>query len=276
VAEDLLIAVNPEQDSSLPYLVRIPLGDSGIVLKTRDTWPRTTKLYCHRAEGWPASAEIIERLPVRSCTQRGAAIDLIVDRPRQSRSQFVITRARGREMIFWQSPRTTRQARPGVHIPTARAHGQVLEILIDSGEKYPYRFAGQQARTSRQRLPAGDYAVRVEDAVVAAVERKTIDDLVSSMISGRMKFLLADLAALPRAAVVVEEGYSRIFKHPNTAGSVAAEQLAEVQARFPSVPIVFCETRPLAEEWTYRWLGACLYELQLLAGTSWGDDDPTS
>jgi ERCC4 domain len=276
VAEDLLIAVNPEQDSSLPYLVRIPIGDSGIVLKTRETWPRTTKLYCHRAEGWPASAEIIERLPVRSCTQRGAAIDLIVDRPRQSRSQFVITQARGREMIFWQSPRTTRQARPGIHIPTARAHGQVLEILIDSGEKYPYRFSGQQARTSRQRLPAGDYAVRVEDAVVAAVERKTIDDLVSSMVTGRMKFLMADLAALPRAAVVVEEGYSKIFQHPNAAGSVAAELLAEVQARFPSVPIVFCETRPLAEEWTYRWLGACLYELQLLAGTSWGDDDSTS
>ena len=188
MAEDLLIAVNPEQDSSLPYLVRIPLGDSGIVLKTRDTWPRTTKLYCHRAEGWPASAEIIERMPVRSCTQRGAAIDLIVDRPRLSRSQFVITRARGREMIFWQSPRTTRQARPGIHIPTARAHGQVLEILIDSGEKYPYRFSGQQARTSRQRLPAGDYAVRVEDAVVAAVERKTIDDLVSSMVTGRRSF----------------------------------------------------------------------------------------
>jgi len=24
------------------------------------------------------------------------------------------------------------------------------------------------------------------------------------------------------------------------------------------VPIVFCETRPLAEEWTYRFLGAAL------------------
>ena len=27
------------------------------------------------------------------------------------------------------------------------------------------------------------------------------------------------------------------------------------------MPIVFCETRPLAQEWTYRWLGACLAEL---------------
>jgi hypothetical protein len=268
VPDDLLIALNPEEDSSLPYLVRVPLGAAGIVLKTRDTWPRTSKLYCHRASGWPADAEIVVRLPVRRCTRRGAAIDLVVDRARENRSQFVITRARGREMIFWQSPKTTKQARPGVHIPTARAHGQVLEILIDSGEKYPYRFSGQQATTAREHLPCGDYAVQVDGSIVAVVERKTINDLISSMMSGRMKFLMAELAALPRAAVVVEEGYSKIFKHTYSTGSVAAERLAELQAQFPAVPIVFCETRPLAEEWTYRWLGACQYELELAAGTS--------
>lgn len=266
--DDLLIALNPEEDSSLPYLIRIPLGAAGIVLKTKDTWPRTSKLYCHRAAGWPAEPEIVDQLPVRRCTRRGAAIDLVLDRARENRSQFVITRARGREVIFWQSPKTTKQARPGVHIPTARAHGQVLEILIDSGEKYPYRFSGQQAATTRQRLPCGDYAVQVYGDIAAVVERKTINDLISSMISGRMKFLLAELAALPRAAVVVEEGYSKIFKHQYATGSVAAERLAELQAQFPAVPIVFCETRPLAEEWTYRWLGACQYELGLAAGTS--------
>jgi hypothetical protein len=31
---------------------------------------------------------------------------------------------------------------------------------------------------------------------------------------------------------------------------------------------VFCETRPLAQEWTYRWLGACLVELSAAAGTA--------
>jgi hypothetical protein len=268
VPDDLLIALNPEEDSSLPYLVRIPLGMDGIVLKTKDTWPRTSKLYCHRASSWPDDAEIVVRLPVRPARARGAAIDLVVDRARENRSQFVITRARGREMIFWQSPKTTKQARPGIHIPTARAHGQVLEILIDSGEKYPYRFSGQQATTARERLPCGDYAVQVGGGIGAVVERKTISDLISSMMAGRMKFLMAELAAMPRAAIVVEEGYSKIFKHPYATGSVAAERLAELQAQFPGVPIVFCETRPLAEEWTYRWLGACQYELELAAGTS--------
>jgi hypothetical protein len=37
-----------------------------------------------------------------------------------------------------------------------------------------------------------------------------------------------------------------------------AELLATLQVRYPSVPIVFCETRPLAEQWTYRFLGAAL------------------
>ncbi len=34
------------------------------------------------------------------------------------------------------------------------------------------------------------------------------------------------------------------------------------------MPTVFCETRPLAQEWTYRWLGACLAELDAAAATS--------
>jgi hypothetical protein len=37
---------------------------------------------------------------------------------------------------------------------------------------------------------------------------------------------------------------------------VIADGLAEPQVRWPTIPIVFCETRALAEEWTYRYLAA--------------------
>ena len=60
--DDFLIARNPEGDSSLPYVLRIPLGRNGVVVKARETWPRTSKVYCHRAE-WPEDAEIVERVP---------------------------------------------------------------------------------------------------------------------------------------------------------------------------------------------------------------------
>ena len=39
---------------------------------------------------------------------------------------------------------------------------------------------------------------------------------------------------------------------------MVADGLAELQVRWPTVPIVFCETRKPAEEWTYRWLAAAL------------------
>jgi hypothetical protein len=268
VVDDLLVARNPEPGSSLPYLIRIPLGADGIVVKARETWPGASKVYCHRADGWPADADVLERHTVRSCSRRGPAIDLVLTRARQNRSQLVLTRARGREVIFWQSPTTAKQARPGVTLPTARASGQVLEIVVDSGEKYPWSFGHQQAVTRRQRLPVGDYAVLRGDTVLAAVERKSVADLVGSLLSGRLTYALADLAALPRAAVAVEDRYSRLFGFEHASGATAAEALAEAQARFPSVPIVFCETRPLAQEWAYRWLGACLAELDAAASTA--------
>ncbi|MEE4025139.1 ERCC4 domain-containing protein [Gordonia sp. PKS22-38] len=265
--DDFLVARNPEEGSSLPYLVRIPLGANGVVLKVRDTWPRTSKIYCHRAESWPADAEIVDRLPVRTVSRRGAAIDLVLDRGRENRSQFVLTRARGREMIFWQSRRTAKQARPNVTLPTARAHGQVLDIVVDSGERYAYKFDHQQTTTTRRKLPAGDYAITDGDTVIAAVERKSVDDLSAGLTSGKLTYQLADLAGLHRAAVVVEAGYSSLFKREYVSGATLAEALAEAQVRFPRVPIVFCDNRKLAEEWTYRWLGAALHEWRLSART---------
>ena len=258
VPDDFLIASNPEPGSSLPYLVRLPLGPAGIVLKVRDTWPRTAKVYAHRAEGWPDDAAIVERVPVRSCTRRGAAIDLVLDRHRENRSQFVFTRARGREMIFWQSARTAKQARPNVSLPTARAAGQVLEIVVDSHERYAWDFANQQATTRRAALPAGDYAVELDGRPVAAVERKSLVDFVSTLTTGKLRYLLADLATLERGAVVVEDRYSSVFKLDRVRPAVVADGLAEAQVRFPTVPIVFCENRKLAQEWAYRFLGAAV------------------
>jgi hypothetical protein len=255
---EFVVARNPDGVSTLPYLVRLPLPDGPIVLKVREIWPRTAKVYCHRAEGWPDDVEIVERVPVRSCRRRGAAVDLVLDRARENRSQFVFTRARDRDVIFWQTARTAKQARPNVALPTARSVGQVLEILVDSHERYPWTFGHQQATTVRRALPAGDYAVESTGSIVASVERKSLVDLVATMTSGKLRYVLADLASLPAAALVVEDRYSAVFKLERVRPSTIAAGLGEAAARFASVPIVFAETRPLAQEWTYRFLGAAL------------------
>jgi len=71
-----------------------------------------------------------------------------------------------------------------------------------------------------------------------------------------LRFALGELSALPRAAVVIEDRYSQVFKLDYVRPAVVADGLAELQVRWPEIPIVFCETRPLAEEWTYRYLAA--------------------
>jgi hypothetical protein len=281
-AVDLLIARNPDPDSTLPYLLRLPLG-VGLVFRTKGTWPRTSALYCHPvpATEWPEQPDLVERVPLRACARRGAAIDVVADRGREHRSQIVFTNARGREMVFWQSARTRKQARPDVRIPTARAAGiEELEIVVDAHERYAYTFAGQQVRTVPRGLPCGDYAVSVGSRLVAAVERKSLADLVSSLTGGRLRFALGELAALPRAAVVVEDRYSRIFGLERVRPALVADGLAELQVRWPSIPIVFCETRKLAEEWTYRYLAAAhpwaADEVAALARIGAGEDDTAS
>ena len=273
--EDFLIARNPDEGSSLPYVLRIPYGEQGVLLKARETWPRTSKVYCHRFEEWPDEAEIVERVPVVACTRRGAAIDLVLDRAREAKSQFVISFARGgRQAIFWQTARTAKQARPRVRTPHARAQGfEDLSIIVDSQERYAWKFAEQQASTRRQRLPAGDYGVEVEGTPVAAVERKSLDDLISSLTTGKLTYQLAGLAALPHAAVVVEDRYSRAFQHAVGRASVVAEALAECQVAVPTVPIIFAATRALAQEWTYRFLAAALvaHDQEASAGEYFAD-----
>jgi hypothetical protein len=255
---ELLIARNPDEASTLPYLLRLPLA-GGLVFRVKDTWPRTNAVFCYpvAADEWPRTPDVVERIALRVCERRGAAIDIVADRGREQRSQIVYTHARGREMVFWQSPRTRKQSRPQVRTPTARAAGVAeLEILVDAHERYPYTFSGQQTRTVKKALPCGDYGVTINGTLVAAVERKSLSDLMSSLTSGRLRYAMSELAGLPRAAVVVEDRYPRIFAQTLVRPAVIADGLAELQVRVPSVPIVFCDSRKLAEEWTYRWLAA--------------------
>jgi hypothetical protein len=94
--------------------------------------------------------------------------------------------------------------------------------------------------------------------VVAAVERKALSDLTGGLNSGTLVFELGRLAELPRAAVVVEDRYGNLLKNAYAPAGFLPDLLARVQVRYPEIPILFLETRALAEEWTFRYLGAAL------------------
>jgi len=133
--DKFLIARNPDPDSSLKYLVRLPI-EGGVVLKVRDIWPTTARVYCHPFHGaWPDESEVLEAVPVVSCRRRGPAIDLLLDRPRQDRSQFVFTESRGRKMIFWQTRTVAMKANPGGRVPRRRAVTTGFSICVDTREK---------------------------------------------------------------------------------------------------------------------------------------------
>jgi ERCC4 domain-containing protein len=249
------VARNPDRASRLPYLVYLPIG-GGVVLKARDSWPRDARVYCAQATvPWDESGGLVDDAAVLSCRLRGAAIDLVLDRPRLARSQFVFTNARGRPAVWWQTQTTVKLANPGARVPRGRAGG-TLAVAVDTREKYGWRFAGHPVTIERRALPGGDYGAVVNDAVVAVVERKTLANLASSLSDGTLAFQMQRLAEVGRCAIVVEGGYPNLFKTQPGRGAWLADMLGRLAVRYPEVPIVFAGSRKFAEDWAYRFLGA--------------------
>jgi hypothetical protein len=258
-----VVARNPDEDSSLPYLLQVPVG-GGLTLKAAEPWPVSSRVYCHPLDplGDDVELEVLEDVGVRMCAWRGRAVDLVLERSRHNRSQFVFTTAHGRPAIFWQTPLVSRRSRPALRMPRGRLTGVgSMTIEIDTREQRPYEFAGRDAALRRCALFAGDYAVRGPTGVVAAVERKTANDFASSATSGVLAFAMADLSALPVSAVVVEERYSAVIAHSHVRPGWLADLIARLHVRAPNVPIVYAETRTLAEDWTYRFLATAWRQL---------------
>ena len=166
---------------------------------------------------------------------------------------------KGREAVFWQTQKTARAANPGGRIPRRRALDEPVTITVDTRERYPYRFAQQGADSVRATVAAGYYAIHAPDGrLLAAVERKSLDDLASTLSDGSLAFQLQRLAELPLAAIVVEARYSALFKLEHVDGTWLADQLTRLQVRYPGIPIVFADTRRHAEDWTHRFLTTAL------------------
>ena len=274
------IGRSPTAGTRLPYVLRLPVaGEGRVFLAARETWPRSGDVFCYQLRAWPDGAEVIEEIPVEACWRVGAAIHLVLRRRQNRRSLFVWTKKAGRTLVFWRSSASMSRARPGLRVPLAHSTRAPLRIAVDTGERYGWRFSGRGVMVERRKLPAGDYALLREDAVVAVVERKTPRDLATSAISGQLALALADLTTAPRSALVIEGRLSDALKAAST-GNVRtgwlADVLAALQVSHPRVAWMFAETRQLAEDWAYRWLAASAradqpYALPLLDDRALGE-----
>jgi ERCC4-type nuclease len=128
--------------------------------------------------------------------------------------------------------------------------------VIDTRERYGYAFRSHDVTLARRPLRVGDYGVEANGTLVAAVERKSLDDFSKTLVVGSLNFAAAELSRLRSAAIVVEGTYSALLRHEYTRPGYLPELVARLQVRYPNVPIVFLESRKVAEERTFRFLRA--------------------
>ena len=138
--------------------------------------------------------------------------------------------------------------------------GEVVEpvtLVIDTREQEPYSFDPARAAVVRHALPAGDYSVLgLEERV--AVERKTLEDFVSTVIRSRKRFHreLRLLGGYQAACVVVEadlvdvlRGRYRSDAHPHAVLGTVVSICLDF-----GVPVFFCSSRQAACRFVLEYL----------------------
>ena len=139
----------------------------------------------------------------------------------------------------------------------SRSSAGPVTIVIDTREQEAYSFDPRLAATERRALPAGDYSVAGLENTVA-VERKSLDDFVSTVIHNRARFRkeLRKLAEYRAACVVVEAGLLEVLMHryrgdahPNAVLGSALGIIFDF-----GIPVFFCSSRQAACQFVQAYL----------------------
>lgn len=150
-----------------------------------------------------------------------------------------------------------------------------ITVVIDTREQEPYAFDSSTTNVVHRALPAGDYSIEgCEDSV--AVERKTLEDFVSTVIRSRDRFTeeLRRLSSYDAACVVVEADFRDILQgryrsgaHPNA----VLGALLSIVVDF-GVPVFFCSDRQAACLFVERFL----HRYYRKVSRRWGQERATS
>jgi len=141
--------------------------------------------------------------------------------------------------------------------PLCRSDRARATIVIDTREGEPYSFDPRLAGAVRRALAAGDYSLAgLEDQV--AVERKTLDDFVSTVIHQRRRFReeLRKLSRYRAACVVVEaellDVLGKRYRSEARPEAVIGATLSILLDY--GVPVAFCGNRQAACHFTQAFL----------------------
>jgi ERCC4-type nuclease len=137
-------------------------------------------------------------------------------------------------------------------------------VVVDTREQAPFTFAATSnwiGGTVTRKLDIGDYSIVGMERLLR-MERKSLTDLITTLIQGRKRFFkeCEALARFRHSVLLVEATYEDVKSfydddlctaaHPNAvSGSLDA-----VEARF-GIPVIYTsQHRPLAEEKAASWL----------------------
>lgn len=260
-----------ERTGNRRFPFRIAIEQDGRLVaafRTQAAWPGPgQQIFCLRERELDAAEplEPVERVPVAHLARVGRKIAIVLDRPNRKRCEFLVVqkeRADGTgryEQVFFRTETGIRAHRSRTRLEVREPAPTPLHLVIDSGERYPWRFP--DAAITRRKLAAGDYALVDEDRVVAVVERKSFDNLLTDV--GALQALhhqLADLASYGTAALVVEAQYGDFLDPARVKGRWPVEHLsrvlAEITVLHPTLPVIFAGNRKLANIWAQRFFAA--------------------
>ena len=139
---------------------------------------------------------------------------------------------------------------------------QSMKIVTDSREQLPYKFETQSEVGT---LSCGDYSiVGLENCI--SIERKTIDDLIGCLTSGRDRFEreLHRGRALDYFALIIEASLSDLANgryRSQMKPKSAIQSLLAFSIRY-RLPVFFCESRQYGQRVTESLLCKYIREIE--------------
>jgi ERCC4-type nuclease len=160
-------------------------------------------------------------------------------------------------------------------MPSRRSDEDRITVVVDTREQEPYTFDPRSVAVIRRALPAGDYSIEGhEDSV--AVERKTLEDFVSTVIRSRKRFKreLQRLSGYAAACVVVEADLSDILGGRYRSGANPNAVLGTVLSIVVDfdIPVFFCSDRQAA----CRFVEGYLLRFHRKESTRWENEPNTT
>lgn len=251
--------------STLPYLITLQASTGAeIQLRSSGPWPAPGhNLFAMRSTALKDGerTEHFEECRIVDVQKKAGAkattIHVVLDRKRQKRCSFLFVRKDGREQVFFRTESGIKAHRSRTYLQPSSLR-LVSEVVIDSREKYPWNLNAEHV--VRRELPAGDYALCMQEKIVAVVERKTLANMLANLNSLEAYHThLVELTAYPGAELVVEASLADFFNPEKVKPMSSARclrALADIAARHPSLRITYAGNRKNAQLWAAQYFGA--------------------